>query len=127
MLGCLGYFAALLASRRIATGALAALPPDAKVRLVDEAARRGRPSPTLVVLLAGFVSLAWWPREHLVAGWRLFCLLFLAYTVIRSFRALGRLRAGGFEREFLRRQRIAASLHGAGALVLAAAVLLAFR
>jgi len=127
MIGSLGYFAALVASRRIATRALAALSDAEKVRLVDEAARRGRFPAPLGLLLAGFVSLAWWPRQHLITGWRVFCLLFLGYTVTRSIRALARLRAGGYGDEFLRGQRLAATVHGAGALLLAAAVVLAFR
>jgi hypothetical protein len=127
MVGSLGYFAALIASRRIATGALTLLSRDEKVRLVDEAAKRGRLPLPLALLLMGFVSLAWWPRQHLVTGWRVFCLLFLGYTVIRSVRALVRLRAGGYGDDFLQRQRFAATIHGAGALLLAAAVLLAFR
>lgn len=127
MLGSLGYFAALIASRRIATRALMALSAAEKVRLVDEAAKRGRLPLSLALLLAGFVSLAWWPRQNLVTGWRVFCLLFLGYTVVRSIRSLQRLRAGGYGDGFLRRQRLATALHGAGALVLAAAVLLAFR
>ena len=127
MIGSLGYFAALIASRRIATRALTLLSRDEKVRMVDEAAKRGRLPLPLALLLAGFVSLAWWPREYLVTGWRVFCLLFLGYTVIRSIRAFARLRAGGYGDDFLQRQRLAATVHGAGALLLATAVLLAFR
>lgn len=127
MIGSLGYFAALVASRRIATRALAALSDAEKVRLVDEAAKRGRLPLPFALLLAGFVSLAWWPRQHLITGWRVFCMLFLGYTVIRSVRALGRLRAGGYGDDFLQRQQLAATVHGAGAVLLAAAVLLAFR
>ena len=126
--GVLAYFAAIIASRRIAAGALPLLSADQKVRLVDLQAAQARRFPlALLLVLAAFVSLAWWPRQHLVTGWRICCLLFLGLLLMRGLRALRRLGTMDLPAPYLAAQRRALIVLALGTAALAAATLLAFR
>jgi hypothetical protein len=128
MIGALGYFVALIFSRRIAGGALAALEPSQKVALMDHFARHGRRVPiVLLIVLAAFVSLAWWPREYWVIGWRICCMLFTGALLARGVQSLRRMEALALPATFLAAQRRALTVLALGSASLAAGALLAFR
>lgn len=128
MVGALGYFVALIFSRRIAGGAMAALDPSHKVALMDHFSRQGRKVPiALLLVIVAFVSLAWWPREHLVTGWRICCLLFVGLLLARGVQSLRRMEALNLPGPFLAAQRRAVTVLAIGSASLAAGALLAFR
>lgn len=128
MIGALGYFAALIFSRRIAGGAMAALESDYKVALMDHFARQGRKIPiALLVVIAAFVSLAWWPREHILTGWRICCVLFVGLLLTRGVQSLRRMEALRLPDAFLAAQRRALTVLALGSASLVAGALLAFR
>lgn len=125
MLAALAFFGALATSRALTRRAMARLEPAHKVALVDLAAKRR----TLgwIPLLAAFGSLAWWPREHLLTGWRVCAVLFVGQVLAQTALGWRRLAAAGLPAEFLAVQRRALALVAAGSLALLAGILLAFR
>jgi hypothetical protein len=128
MVGALGYFLALIFSRRIAGGAMATLEAGHKVALMDHFARHGRKVPiALLLVLAAFVSLAWWPREHLVTGWRICCILFVVLLLARGVQSLRRMEALNLPPSFLAAQRRALTVLAVGSASLVAGAMLAFR
>ena len=125
MLAALAYFGALAASRALTRRAMARLEPAHKVLLVDLAAKRR--SLFWIPLLVAFGSLAWWPREHLLTGWRVCGSLFVGQVLVQAALGWRRLAAAGLPAEFLAVQRRAVVLVAAGSLALLGGILLAFR
>lgn len=125
IMAALAYFAAIAASRSIVRGAMGQLDPAQKVVLVDLAARRR--SLGWIPLLLAFGSLAWWPREHLLTGWRICCGLFVVHVLTQAALQWRRLVMASLPADFLAAQRRAFFLLAAGCLALLAGVLLAFR
>lgn len=128
MIGALGYFAGIIISRRIASGAMAVLEPAQKVALMDHFSRHGRRIPiALLLVLAAFVSLAWWPREYLLTGWRICCVLFAGLLLARGVQSLRRMEALALPVTFLAAQRRALTVLAFGSASLVAGAMLAFR
>jgi hypothetical protein len=128
MIGALGYFAAIIFSRRVASAALAALEPAQKVALMDHFSRHGRRiSIPFILVIVAFVSLAWWPREHVLLGWRICCILFVALLLGRGVQSLRRMETLALPAAFLHAQRRALTILAFGSASLVAGALLAFR
>jgi hypothetical protein len=128
MIGALGYFVGIIVSRRIASGAMANLEPAQKVALMDHFSRHGRRVPiALMLVLAAFVSLAWWPREYLLTGWRICCVLFASLLLARGVQSLRRMEALALPASFLAAQRRALTALALGSASLVAGAMLAFR
>lgn len=128
MIGALGHFVGIIISRRIASGAMAKLEPAQKVALMDHFSRHGRRIPIgLLIVLATFVSLAWWPREYLLTGWRICCVLFVGLLLARGVQSLRRMEGLALPAAFLAAQRRALTVLAFGSASLVAGAMLAFR
>jgi hypothetical protein len=128
MIGALGYFVAIIMSRRIASGAMAALEPTQKVALMDHYSRYGRRiSIPFLLVVVGFASLAWWPRDFVLPGWRIFCVLFVGLLLARGVQSLRRMESLALPAAFLNAQRRALTVLALGSASLVAGALLAFR